>query len=79
MTTPISFLRFTLTADEKPLEQLDHSDRCFPGLEAINLAKLFGTLKEMNYNGMVSVETFRPNIKKDLRVIKTSYEYTKKI
>jgi len=68
-------------SDEKPLEQLDHSDRCFPGLGVINLKSYLGTLKEMNYDGMVSVETFRPEYwEKDPEwVIKTSYEYTKKI
>lgn len=47
-------------SDNLPIEVLDHCDRCFPGEGVIDLKNYIGTLKGMNYNGMISIETFRP-------------------
>ncbi|MFY9446245.1 MAG: sugar phosphate isomerase/epimerase [Dethiobacteria bacterium] len=67
--------------DDRPLEELDHKHRCFPGEGVLNLKNYITTLKEMNYDGMVSIETFRPEYwEKDPEwVIKTAYETTKRL
>lgn len=68
-------------SDDLPIELLDHVFRCFPGEGVINLKSFIGTLKDMGYKGMISVEIFRPEYyKKDAEwVIKRGYETTKKI
>jgi 2-keto-myo-inositol isomerase len=68
-------------SDDKPLEELDHCDRCFPGGGLIDLKNYIRTLKEMKYDGMVSVETFRPEYwgKDPEWVIRTGYETTKRL
>lgn len=68
-------------SDDKPIEVLDHCDRCFPGYGVINLRNYIGTLKDMNYDGMVSIETFRPEYwEKDPEwVIRKGYETTKQL
>jgi 2-keto-myo-inositol isomerase len=68
-------------SDDLPLEQLDHCHRCFPGEGVIDLNNYIRTLKEINYNGMISIETFRPEYwEKDAEwVIKKGYETTKKL
>jgi len=67
--------------DDLPLEVLDHCDRCFPGNGIINLKNYITTLREMNYKGPVSIETFRPSYwaKDPEWVIKEAYETTKKL
>lgn len=68
-------------SEDLPIEVLDHCHRNFPGEGVIDLKNYIGTLKEMNYDGMVSVETFRPEYwgKDPEWVIKTGYEATRKI
>lgn len=68
-------------SDDLPLEVLDHCHRCFPGEGVIDLNNYIRTLKDINYDGMISIETFRPEYwKKDAEwVIKKGYETTKKL
>jgi 2-keto-myo-inositol isomerase len=68
-------------SEDLPLEELDHCHRMFPGEGIIDLANYIATLKEMHYEGMVSVETFRPEYwaKDPEWVIRTGYETTRKI
>ena len=68
-------------SDDFPIEVLDHCDRCFPGEGVIDLKNYIGTLKEMNYEGMISIETFRPEYwgKDPEWVIRRGYETTRKL
>lgn len=68
-------------SDDLPLEELDHANRCFPFDGVIDLKNYIRTLKEMNYDGVVSLETFRPEYwEKDPEwVIKTGYQSVKKL
>jgi 2-keto-myo-inositol isomerase len=67
-------------SDDKPLKALVHGDRCFPGDGVLNLGSFVGTLKDMGYDGVFSVETFRPGYwEMDPEwVIRTGYEKTKR-
>jgi 2-keto-myo-inositol isomerase len=67
--------------DDLPLEALDHCHRCFPGEGVIDLNNFIGTLKDIGYDGMISVETYRPQYwEKDVEwVIRKGYETTKKL
>lgn len=68
-------------SDDLPLEVLDHCHRCFPGEGVIDLNNYIHTLKDMNYDGMISIETFRPGYwEKDAEwIIRKGYETTKKL
>ena len=68
-------------SENLPLEVLDHCHRCFPGEGVIDLNNYVKSLKDINYNGMISIETFRPEYwKKDTEwVIRRGYETTKKL
>ena len=68
-------------SDDLPLEKLDHCNRCFPFEGVINLNNFIKTLKEMDYHGIVSIETFRPEYwEKDPEwVIKNGYLSVKKL
>src|SRR3972149_7623704 len=68
-------------SDDLPLEVLDHCHRCFPGEGVIDLNNYVKSLKDTNYNGMISIETFRPEYwKKDAQwVIRRGYETTKEL
>jgi 2-keto-myo-inositol isomerase len=68
-------------SEDLPLEVLDHCHRMFPGDGVIDLKNYITTLKEMHYEGMVSVETFRPEYwaKDPEWVIRKGYESTKRI
>lgn len=46
--------------EDFPIGFLTDDDRVWPGLGAINLDLLLSTLKEIGYDGVVSVELFRP-------------------
>jgi 2-keto-myo-inositol isomerase len=67
--------------EDRPVKELDHCYRCFPGEGVIDLKNYVKTLKEMNYTGMISIETFRPEYwRKDPEwVIRQGYETTKKL
>ncbi len=67
--------------EDLPLEVLDHCHRCFPGEGVIDLKNYIKNLKDVNYNGMISIETFRPEYwEKDAEwVIGKGYETTKKL
>lgn len=67
--------------EDRPVQELDHCYRCFPGEGAIDLKNYVKTLKEMNYTGMISIETFRPEYwcKDPEWVIRQGYETTKKL
>lgn len=68
-------------SDDLPAEVLDHCDRCFPGEGVIDLKNYISTLREMNYKGPISIETFRPSYwaKDPEWVIKEGYETTKRL
>lgn len=46
--------------EDYPLGQLKDTQRLWPGLGCINLDEIFGALNEIGYDGVVSVEEFRP-------------------
>lgn len=47
-------------ADDRPVEELTQANRRFCDSGEINLENFFQVLKHVNYNGIVSIETFRP-------------------
>lgn len=49
-----------MSGDEVPEEKMGQDKRCFPGSGAVDTDSFLKKLKECGYNGMVSVETFRP-------------------
>jgi 2-keto-myo-inositol isomerase len=66
-------------ADDQPLGVLDHCHRRFCDQGEINLENFLGNLNEIGYDGMVSIETFRPEYwKMDAEtVIAKAYQTTK--
>ena len=68
-------------SDDLPIEVLDHCHRCFPGEGVIDLKNYIITLKKMKYNGMISIETFRPEYwgKDPEWVIRKGYETTRRL
>lgn len=67
--------------DDAPDEQLSQSLRRFCDMGVVNLGNFLTTLKEMGYNGIVSIETFRPEYweKSPEWVISQAYKTTKQI
>jgi 2-keto-myo-inositol isomerase len=68
-------------ADDQPIGVLDHCHRRFCDQGEINLKNYLGTLKEIGYDGMVSIETFRQeywNMDPEV-VIAKAYETTKSL
>lgn len=49
-----------MSADDVPEEEMGQDKRCFPGEGAVDTDAFLKTLKKVGYNGMASVETFRP-------------------
>lgn len=49
-----------MSADDVPEEEMGQDKRCFPGEGVVDTDAFLKTLGEAGYNGMVSVETFRP-------------------
>jgi 2-keto-myo-inositol isomerase len=47
-------------AEERPKAELQDAHRLYPGEGVIPLAEIMGGLKEIRYNGPVSLEMFRP-------------------
>jgi 2-keto-myo-inositol isomerase len=73
------FAVHVMNADDEPLGVLNHCHRRFCDSGYINLENFLGTLKEMGYDGMVSIETFRPEYwEKDAEwVISEAYRTTR--
>lgn len=66
--------------DDLPISELDQCNRCLPGRGMIDLKGFISNLKSINYDGIVSVETFRPeywNMAAE-EVIRLAYKETKK-
>lgn len=49
-----------MSADDVPEEQMGQDKRCFPGRGVVDTDAFLQTLRACGYEGMVSVETFRP-------------------
>jgi len=49
------------SADDVPENERAQDKRCFPGSGVVDIASFLGTLKEIGYNGMISIETMRPS------------------
>lgn len=49
-----------MSADDVPEEQMGQDKRCFPGRGVVDTSAFLQTLRACGYEGMVSVETFRP-------------------
>lgn len=54
------FAAHMMSADDVPAAQRGQDKRCFCGEGVVDTDNFLQTLKSMGYNGMVSVETFRP-------------------
>ncbi|MEK4298555.1 sugar phosphate isomerase/epimerase family protein [Oceanobacillus sp. FSL W8-0428] len=67
-------------ADDAAMEELTQANRRFCDTGEINLENFFHVLQRMNYDGMVSIETFRPEYwnKASDWVIQHAYETTLK-
>ena len=68
-------------SDDVPIGFLDHQHRRFVDSGCLNLHGFLSALKEIGYNGMVSIETFRPEYycMSPQDVISTAYKTTKKL
>lgn len=68
-------------SDDFPIGVLDHCHRRFCDQGEINLDNFLGTLNDIGYNGMVSIETFRPEYwsMKAEDVIAEAYKTTKEL
>ena len=66
-------------ADDQPLGILAHCHRRFCDTGTINLESFLGTLKDIGYDDMISIETFRPEYweKKPEWVISEAYRTTR--
>lgn len=66
-------------ADDYPIGVLDHCHRRFCDQGEIDLDNFLGNLRDIGYDGMVSIETFRPEYwnRKAEDVIAEAYETTK--
>ena len=49
-----------MSADDVPEDQMGQDKRCFPGRGVVDTDAFLQTLRACGYEGMVSVETFRP-------------------
>lgn len=49
-----------MSADDVPEDQMGQDKRCFPGRGVVDTDAFLRTLRACGYEGMVSVETFRP-------------------
>lgn len=65
-------------SEELPVGAARDNNRLMPGEGAIDLPLIFGTLKELGYDSMVSIELFRPEYWEwpDEENIRVSYEKT---
>lgn len=65
-------------ADDVPEDEIGQDKRCFCNRGVIDLTNYLSVLKKIGYNGMVSIETFRPEYwKKDAEwVIREAYNTT---
>ncbi|MDR0357084.1 MAG: sugar phosphate isomerase/epimerase [Clostridiales Family XIII bacterium] len=54
------FIVHVNNADDKPIGVLSNADRRFCDSGVIDLENYIGTLRDMGYDGMISVEVFRP-------------------
>ncbi|WEV68798.1 sugar phosphate isomerase/epimerase [Bifidobacterium sp. ESL0775] len=52
-------------ADDRPMEGLTQTNRCFCGTGDIDLQDFLRVLKRIGYSGVVSIETFRPDYWKE--------------
>jgi 2-keto-myo-inositol isomerase len=70
-----------MSADCVPEEEMGQDKRCFPGEGVVDTNAFLKILKEVGYEGMVSVETFRPQYweKTPEWVIQNAYESLYKI
>lgn len=68
-----------MSGDDVPPGQRGQDKRCFCGSGAVDTDAFLKTLKQTGYNGMVSVETFRPEYwgKSPEWVIRTAYATTR--
>ena len=69
-----------MSADDVPDTEMGQDKRCFPGHGVVNTDAFLKALKATGYQGMVSVETFRPEYwsKSAEWVIENAYITTKK-
>lgn len=67
--------------DAKDYDELDHSDRCFATSGEIDIGNYLTNVKATGYDGMVSIETFRPEYyaMKAEDVIAQAYKTTKEV
>lgn len=67
-----------MSADNVPKSEMGQDKRCFVGSGVIDADAFLQTLKSINYKGMVSVETFRPQYWQQSPewVIKNAYQTT---
>jgi len=68
-----------MSGDDVPAPQRGQDKRCFCGSGVVDTDAFLQTLKRIGYDGMVSVETFRPEYwqKPPRWVIETAYETTR--
>lgn len=66
------------SADDVPEAERMQEKRCFVDEGVVDIGRFFGSLKEIGYDGMCSIETFRPQHweKTPEWVIKNAYETT---
>jgi len=64
-------------AEDLPAEQLTDAHRLYPGLGVLPLAGYLGALREVGYDGYLSVELFRPEYWADEheRIIRTAKQH----
>jgi 2-keto-myo-inositol isomerase len=68
-------------AEDRPREELNDSHRLFPGLGILPLNEIVSGLKAVGFDGVVSVEIFRPEYweRDPFEVAKDSYHSAKKV
>ncbi len=70
-----------MSGDDVPEDQMGQDKRCFCGSGVVDIDGFLRTLKEIGYEGMLSVETFRPEYweKTPEWVIQTAYDTTRAV
>ena len=66
------------SADDVPERERRQEKRCFVDRGVVDIDRFFGVLSEIGYEGMCSIETFRPDhwAKKPENVVNEAYQTT---
>ncbi|MGF6907083.1 sugar phosphate isomerase/epimerase family protein [Fusobacterium sp. PH5-44] len=70
-----------ISGEDVPIDQMGQDKRCFPDEGVVNIDGFLQVLKNMGYEGMVSIETFNPKywVGEPKKIIKDAYDSLKKV